>query len=177
MATSNDDVDDRLEWYNKTFHPEEAEPQSLDTHKLVFETFETLKNRPLYVCERKRTCSCKNKREACVCDADDYYEVTYTNTQPGANCMCSCEFVLGNAAKLSRKMTWRFFTLGETPDSESVAFDIQRYKSADKSSGLLERIVFPVTAKTPALRFDIMEGVRLRDGVVSFCFNYMSYEL
>src|SRR3990172_12986849 len=117
----NNDWDSRMIWYHKTY--EDDHPyvhNTFDPIAYVYEGIDSMKSieSKLYICERKTKCFCKKN---CICDSDDYYEISDVNITIGSNNNFIFDVIFSDRMgilfpRFPKKQNLRFFTLNNITD-------------------------------------------------------------
>lgn len=63
----------------------------------------------IYICNRKRTCKCSDKKE-CLCDDDQFSSITLS-LETSLNCTTTCTVQLEETYQLKDTKCWRIFIL------------------------------------------------------------------
>ncbi len=169
--TSVDDINERLQWYIKTYNTENDQSmESIDIIAQLSLIEKVLKEKELYMCTRELQCRCKSE-ETCICDDDIDIQITSITCDLGSNCSFSIVLHYRNhTLQMPKNKILRIFHFIKSEEGsgedEIVAFDIIPGKEDTQ-------VVFHFTQ--PKLTYSIAENITRGKGYVSFTFNYMNY--
>ena len=167
---SEEAINERLEWYNKSISTEESTEQPnidiLDYIKYVQGVCDKVKEKKLdlFVCATQIECNCLND---CICDDDNYYRVEELKIDTASNNIMYITFK--TAIKTNKKSTLKFFTLDKDA-TENTIFLLKRVLK--KRALYKETLVCPEHHK---LNFDILEGTHSQEMFLEVKFNFMNY--
>jgi hypothetical protein len=187
MEAEEVEINNRLSWYMDTYYPDDGDNKEKDFSSSEEEKEEDelreedmfdpiiyltgisdmIANVPLYVCQRELICVCDNEQK-CTCDSDIFHQICSSSLQIGSNCKYLCEFVLkarpSKKNRLSRRKIIRFFIM--EGNEEKPILDIIASQN----------LIVCYNKQGREMLFNLSEKVTVHDRVISFKFDYMSYD-
>ena len=100
--------------YHKTFLYEDVEEITKFNSIVYLDSLNNFYNKfsdCIYICNRKRSCNCSDKKE-CLCDDDQYSSITFS-LETNLNCTTICTVHLKDVYLLKDTKCWRIFILKE----------------------------------------------------------------